>query len=198
MKTYDKVLSGITRSPLRGVSPAQMDAMLGAVNPRHAPARMHNRVQLEVVGPDEYGNRVVKQRGEVAYNIMATYGLNRLCELVATGGEASGWAAAARIGTDTTAATSSDNNLVASTGSVALTGASMDASDQGNRTLRYVMTFASDNPAGAAQIREIGLFATSNVTTGLIARSDLTGAQSVNKGASDEIRCSYDIVYTTA
>jgi cytochrome b len=70
--------------------------------------------------------------------------------------------------------------------------------EAGARTLRCVATFASDNPAGAAQIREIGLYASSNVTTGLVARQDLTGANSVNKGASDSINVSYDVVFTTA
>ena len=73
-----------------------------------------------------------------------------------------------------------------------------DVTEAGARTLRCVATFSSNNPAGAAQIREIGILASSNVTTGLVARKDLTGAQSVNKGASDSIQVSYDIVFTTA
>lgn len=188
-------LAGICELPLRGISPLSYAEMLSALNPPpHSPIGLQDRLQMDVVGPDG----VVKQHVEVAGNILVTYGLNRLCELIATGGEASGWAAACRIGTDNTGATSTDNQLNNSTGSVAITGASMDASDQGDRTLRYVMTFASDNPSGAAQIREIGLYASSNVTTGLIARRDLTGAQSVNKGASDAINVSWDLVFTTA
>jgi len=188
-------LAGICDPPMRGIAPFAYQKMLAAFNPPpHSPLGFQDRLQIEVAGSDGE----IKQRAEVYGNILATYGLNRLCELIATGGEASGWAAACRIGTDTTAATSNDTSLNNSTGSVALTGASMDASDQGDRTLRYVMTFASDNPAGAALIREIALYATSNVTTGLIARRDLTGAQSVNKGASDEIRVSWDVLFTTA
>lgn len=179
-------LAGLTRAPRAYRPPTNP--------PPHSPLGLQDKLTIEQVGP----GGEVKRRSEVYGNILCTHGLNRLCELIATGGEASDLIAAARIGTDNTAAASTDNALGASTGSVALSGASMDASDQGNRTLRYVMTFASNNPAGAAQIREIGLFASSNVTSGALARRDLTGAESVNKGASDEIRVSWDIVFTTA
>lgn len=167
-------------------------------NPKpHSPLGIQNRIRMQVVGPDETGNIVTKHDKTVEGNIMCTYGLNRLCELVATGGDASNWFGGMRIGTGNTAAASTDNALVASTGSVALTDATA-VIDQGNQTVRSLATFASDNPAGAAQIREIGIFVSSGVTTGAIARRDLTGAESVNKGASDSINVSYDIVFTTA
>jgi hypothetical protein len=182
------VLRGITR-------PGRSDCQ----NPRHTPAGVMNRARLEVVGPDPVtGELVTKHTGEWAYNVMATYGLSRLVSLLAGGAlNASDWIGGLRIGTDNTAAASTDTRLLASTGSIDLTDAA-DVIEAGARTLRCVGTFASDNPAGAAQIREIGIYASSNVTTGLVNRIDLTGAQSVNKGASDSINVSVDVVFTTA
>lgn len=170
------------------------------INPRrHAPLGMQNRIRMQVVGPDEAtGEQVTKQDVVMEGNIMATYGLSRLVVLLAGGSmDCSSWIGGMRIGTDNTGAASTDSRLLASTGSVDLTDAS-DVTEAGARTLRCVATFASDNPAGAASIREIGIYASSNVTTGIVARKDLTGAESVNKGASDAINVSYDIVFTTA
>ena len=185
-KSRTSVLKGITR-PYGRHTPVPFS------NPReHTPVVLKDHLTMHLVGPDGK----VKHQTEIIGNVVATYGLNRLCELIATGGEASDLVAAARIGTDNTGATSNDSRLLASTQSIALSGASMDASDQGDRTLRYVMTFASDG--NASQIREIGVYISSNVTTGIWARRDLTGAESVNRGASDEIRVSWDFVFTTA
>lgn len=182
------VLAGITRP---GSAPFENP-------PFHSPAGMQNRIRMQVVGPDEFGNTITKQDVQVEGNIMATYGLSRLAALLAGGSmNCSDWIGGMRIGTDNTAAASTDTRLLASTGSVDLTDAS-DVTEAGARTLRCVATFASDNPAGAAQIREIAIYASSNVTTGIVARRDLTGADSVNKGASDAINVSYDIVMTTA
>ena len=185
MKPHD-LLRGLTRSHGR-YAPAPFQNP-----PIHSPIGLQDHLTIEQYGP----SGELKKRAEVYGNVVATYGLNRLCELCATGGDASDHVAAARIGTDNTAASSNDSRLLASTQSIALSGASMDASDQGNRTLRYVMTFASDG--NASQIREIAIYASSNVTTGIWARRDLTGAESVNRGASDEIRVSWDFVFTTA
>lgn len=187
------ILDGITRR-----RPYGADGSI--VNPRkHSPLGMQNRIRIQVVGPDEYGNVVTKEDKTLdAGNIMATYGMSRLVSLLAGGSmDCSSWIAGMRIGTDNTAAASTDSRLLASTGSVDLTDAS-DIIEAGARTLRCVATFASDNPAGAASIREIGLYASSNVTTGCVGRKDLTGAESVNKGASDSINVSYDVVFTTA
>lgn len=165
------------------------------INPRrHSPLGIQNRIRMQVVGPDG----TVKEDKTVEGNIMATYGLSRLASLLAGGSmNCSDWIGGMRIGTDATGASSNDSRLIASTGSVDLTDAS-DVTEAGARTLRCVATFASDNPAGAAQIKEIGIYASSNVTTGIVARKDLTGAESVNKGASDQIQVSYDVVFTTA
>ncbi len=185
MSRKKNILDGLTRP-----SRAQDDFS----NPRHTPLTVYNRARLQVVGPDGQ----VKQAGEWANNVMATYGLSRLVSLLAGGAmDCSSWIGGMRIGTDNTAAASTDSRLLASTGSIDLTDAA-DVIEAGARTLRCVGTFASDNPAGAAQIREIGVYASSNVTTGIVNRLDLTGAQSVNKGASDSIQVSVDVVFTTA
>ena len=63
-------LSGITR---RGATPLK--------NPgKHSPLLLQNRIQAEVVGPDG----VVKHRIDHRGNILATYGLNRLIEMLAS------------------------------------------------------------------------------------------------------------------
>jgi hypothetical protein len=180
-------LSGITR---RGRSDFH--------NPRHTPVGIYNRARLQVVGPNEHGDIVTKHTGGWAYNVMATYGLSKLVSFLGAGTvTVSDWIGGLRIGTDNTAAVSTDTCLLASTASLAVTAAG-DVTEAGARTLRVVATFASSQPAGAASIREIGLYASSNVTTGLVNRIDLTGANSVNKGNSDVINCSIDIVFTTA
>lgn len=171
MKRRHNPLAGVTRPHPPGTGRGGPLRNPG----RHSPLGVQNVVRMQVVGPDG----AVKQDVVAEGNVMATYGLSRLVALLAGGAmDASSWIGGMRIGTDATAATSNDNSLVASTGSVDLTDAG-DVTEAGARTLRCVATFASDNPAGAAQIREIGLLASSNVTTGCVARKDLTGAQSV-------------------
>lgn len=182
------MLQGITRRSLAHTPPTNPGSRLAP----HRPLLMQNRIRVQVLGPDGE----VKADREHVGNIMATYGLNRLCELCATGGDASNWVAKAAIGTHTVAESSTHDTLGSSVGSVAMTGASLVASDAGNRSLNYQMTFASDNPAGAATINEIGLFVSSNQTTGMIARTML-GTDNVNKGASDSINATYQIVFTT-
>lgn len=178
------ILEGLTR-PGRNRMPS---------NPgEHSPAGFHNRIRMQVVGPDG----VVKEDRTIEGNILTTYGLNRLGELIATGGEASNWISACAIGTHTLAAASTQSALSASTAIVHMSQASCDLSDAGDRTTRVLATFASNNPAGAAAINEVGLFATNAASTNMVARTVL-GTASVNKGASDTINISYDIVFTTA
>jgi hypothetical protein len=57
-------------------------------------------------------------------------------------------------------------------------------------------TFASNNPAGAAAINEVGLFGGTALSGSMIARSVL-GAASINKGASDSIQITHQVVFTT-
>lgn len=158
----------------------------------HSPVNWQNEIRMQVVSPEGVVKQDVLHQG----NIMLTFGLNRLVELIATGGEASNWVSAMAIGTSNTAAASTQNALVASTGIVHLSQASMVASDAGNLTLAYNATFASNNPAGAAQINEVGLFATNAATASGVARSVL-GTDSVNKGANDSILITYRLIAST-
>jgi hypothetical protein len=178
-------LRGITR-PSWGSHPLK--------NPgAHCPLYFQNRVQAEVVGPDEQGNLVTKQRIDHTGNIMVTYGLNRLIEMLASdAGGASAWANVGAIGTDSTAANSTNTGLGNST--QLASGASFARSDAGDRTWQGNMTFASNGQAAA--IHEVGVFQTNQATASMIARSVL-GTASINRGASDEIRVSYQIVATT-
>jgi len=177
----DSVLKGVLYP--RGMTPLR--------NPgQHSPLRMKNRIIGEVVGPDGQ----VKQRFGPVENIMATYGLNRLSEmLVSDAGGASAFANVAAIGTDTTAASSTQNTLGAST--QLASGASFSRSDAGSMTAQYNLTFASNG--NACQVHEIGLFQTNQATASCIARSVL-GTASINRGSADEIRVTYQVICGTA
>lgn len=182
-----RFLEGITRPSRQGAEFKNP--------PLHSPLGIQNVAHLEVVGPDEHGRPITKQKIEAHGNILVTYGLSRLVALLAGGSmNASDWIGGMRIGTDSTAAGFSDSRLGASTQSVDLTDAG-DVIEAGARTLRCVATFASDGNSGS--IREIGVYASSNVTTGLVNRIVLTGTQSVNRGASDSINVSMDFVFVS-
>lgn len=161
----------------------------------HASPGFSNRVRLAVRGPDGR----IKQRTPWQENIMATFGLASLASMVGSGAgvNASTLISTMKIGIGTTAATSTDSSLVASTAAVNITAASLTKTNLGNRTVEYQATFASSNPAGAASITEVGMFCNSTGDNQLAARTVL-GTNSVNKGASDQILISYDIVFTTA
>jgi hypothetical protein len=163
--------------------------------PPHGAPGLRSRVRLAVVGPDGE----IKKTTDWVENIMCTFGLASLASMVGSGAgvNASTLISACKIGTGTTAATSNDTSLVASSGSVVITAASMTKTNLGNRTVEYQHTFASNNPAGAAQITEVGLFCNSTADSQCAARTVLTGANSVNKGASDSINLSYDVIFTT-
>lgn len=176
------ILDGVTRP---GFAPIR--------NPgEHSPIGMQNRIIAEVIGPDGRLKHRIDHHG----NIMATYGLNRLIEMLASDSNgASNWVSAMAIGTSTTAAASTQDSLVASTQIVHLSQASMAASDAGARSLQYNATFASNG--NACSINEVGLFATNAATANMVARSVL-GTDSINRGASDEIRISYQVIAGTA
>lgn len=175
----------------------------GAVKPPenplpHAPFKIQNRVKVAVIKPDG----TVREETPWLYNIMTTFGLASLASRVGTASGANvntttEFVSAMKIGTGTTAATSNDTSLVASTGSVTIGNASFTKSNLGNRTVEYQATFGSNNPAGAAVINEVGLYLNSTAESQLAARTVL-GASSVNKLASDTINVSYDTIYTTA
>lgn len=163
---------------------------------KHSPVAMQNRVRVAVRGPD---GEVKEDTGWLYGNILNTFGLASLASMVGSGAgvNASTLCSAMKIGTGTTAETSTDAALVASTGSVVITAASLTKTNLGNRTVEYQATFASNNPAGAATINEVGLYCNSTADSQLLARKTL-GTASVNKGASDTINVSYDTIYTTA
>ncbi len=120
------ILKGLTRpgnSPFKNPAP-------------HAPGGMRNRIRVAVAGPDGQ----VKQMGEWAENIMNTFGLASLASMVGSGAgvNASTLVSAMKIGTGTTAATSTDASLVASTGSVVITAASLTKTNLGNRTAEWI------------------------------------------------------------
>lgn len=183
-------LTGITRRPFGANSPIQ--------NPGpHWPAKLQNRVIIEKISPDGAVARVVREG-----NVMATYGLDSLCSLLATGTQAfsdqttKGWVQCMAIGTHTTAAASTRSALGASTATVLLSEASMAVSDLGARTLEYRGTF---DDANAYEINEVGLFGTQNAAGGsMVAHSVLAATDSVNKGTGDTVNVSYQIIFTTA
>lgn len=181
------LLEGITRPSRSAVEFSNPDP--------HAPLQMKNRVKLQVMTPEGE----VRQETPWIENIMCTFGLASLASMVGSGAgvNASTLISAMKIGTGTTAATSSDTSLVASTGSVTITAASLTKTNLGNRTVEYQATFASNNPAGSAVINEVGLYCNSTAESQLAARTVL-GTASVNKLASDTINASYDVIFTTA
>lgn len=181
------ILDGITRLGRRR----------GPSNPiPHSPVGMQSRLRLQVVGPD---GKVKKDTGFIFGNVLNTFGLASLASMVGSGAgvNASTLVSAMKIGTGTTAETSTDAALAASTASVVITQASLTKTNLGNRTVEYQASYASNNPAGACVINEVGLYCNSTADSQLLARKTL-GTASVNKGASDTINCSYDVIFTTA
>ena len=165
------------------------------INPgEHVPCPMRNRVIVEKHSPDGSSSRVIRDG-----NIMSTYGLNNLAELVASGTQAysasNGWIRVMAVGTGTTAAASTDVTLANSTASVHISAASMVASDAGARTLQYNATF---DDANAYTINEVGLFGTNDATGSAVARTVLAASDQVVKGTGDTVNVSYQVIFTTA
>lgn len=186
----NSILDGLTR-PLRGSPPPTNPAP-------HSPVAIQNQIRLRVVDPDGK----VRQETPWLTNILTTFGLASLASRVGTVSGANAnttteFVSAFKIGTGTTAATSNDTSLVASTGSVTIGNASFTKSNLAARTVEYQATFASDNPAGTAVINEVGLYLNSTAESQLAARIVL-GTASVNKLASDVIQASYRWGFTTA
>lgn len=182
----------IANHPLRGITRAGHSPLR---NPgEHAPLFMRNRLILERRSRDgRLFQRVVKED-----NILTTYGLNNLIELLVSGTQAfsasNGWIRAVAIGTDTTAAVSTDTGLGNSTASHHISAASMVGSDAGNRSLQYNFTF-DDN--SAYTVNEVGLFGTNNATSRCIARNVLAASDQIVKGTGDVINGSYQIIAAT-
>lgn len=182
-------LAGITRGG--AVKPPENPA-------QHCPMRLQNRIKIAVIKPDG----TVRSETPWLHNIMTTFGLASMASRIGTVSGANvntttEFVSAMKIGTGTTAATSSDTSLVASTASVTIGNASFTKSNLGNRTVEYQASFPSNAPAGAAVISEVGLFLNSTADSQLAARTVL-GTASVNKLASDSLNISYDIIFTTA
>lgn len=188
-------LEGITR-PLRSPVPI--------TNPKsdpRTPLYIKGRVRARVVGPDENGNLVTKQETPWFSNVLTTYGLASMASAVGSSAAvtASNWIQAFYIGTSSTAPTSSDTSLGASTASLTIGNASFTKTNTGNMTVEYQATFASSNTSGAYTISEFGLYcnSTGNETQNHLA-AHATLATNVVKGASDVLQASYQIIWTTA
>lgn len=170
-------LQGITRPGRRESAPV--------TNPgRHSPVSMQNRITIHRVRKGKVIDSQVQEG-----NIMVSYGLNRLTEMLATGGDGTTYARTLAIGTTATAPATNDTGLA---NSKQLCG-TFNRSDQGERTVRYLGTFASND--GASTIREVGLFVTNQATASMIARATFAD---INRANEDEIRVSYDLIATTA
>ena len=185
MVTASKLfLDGITR-------PGYSDP----INPgEHVPCPMRNRVIVERHTPNGEVHRVIRDG-----NIMTTYGLNNLAELVASGTQAysasNGWVRVMAVGTGDAAAASTDVTLANSTASLHISAASMVASDAGNRTLQFNATFDDGN---AYTIKEVGLFGTNDASGSAVARTVLAASDQVVKGTGDTVNVSYQVIFTTA
>ncbi len=165
---------------------------------QHSPVGTRSRARLAVVGPDG----AVKQMTPWVENVLTTFGLASLASRVGTTSGANAnttteLVSAIKIGTSTTAATSTDTALNASTASITIGNASFTKSNLGNRTVEFQASFASSNPAGSCVINEIGLYLNSTADSQLFNHIVL-GTASVNKLSSDTINASVDIVFTTA
>jgi hypothetical protein len=171
--------------------------MEAAVNPAlsppipHCPVLVQDEILYKVVSRK---SGAVRQEGIIEGNLLVTYGMDALCNLIASGGEASDWVHAHAIGTDNTAAATDDTGLGSSKAFVYLSQASMAVSDLGARTTEYQMTY---DDALAYQVHELGLFASNVATASMIARGILTGANSIDKGTDDIIHMSHRLVFGT-
>lgn len=160
----------------------------------HMPLPFRNRVIMERHSPDGSKARVVRDG-----NIMTTLGLDNLVNYLSTSALAftatNGWIRVMAVGTDSTAAASTQTALVASTASVHISAASMAVSDAGARTLQYNATFDDSN---AYTIKEVGLFGTDTAAGTMVARTALAATDQVVKGTGDTVNVSYQIIFTTA
>lgn len=189
-------LAGITRrmnEPYESANPPQTLPNSGL--------RVKGRIRVEIVGQNERGEQVTKDRSPWCDNILTTYGLASLASAVGSSAAvtASAWIQAIYIGTGTTAPTSSDTSLAGSTASITIGNASFTKTNTGNMTVEYNATFASSNTSGAWQVKELGLYcnSTGNETQNHLA-CRATLSTTMTKAASDVVQCSYQVVFTTA
>ena len=178
------LLDGITRNP----------QMVPIVNPgEHSEVTMQNEVIIDHIGPDGE----VKDHRHLKGNLMTTWGLNELVEMIAVGtGAASNWIHMAAIGTDNTAPSGNHVGLqgsITDTSFVSLSEASMVRSDGGNRTLQYDMTF--DEADVADTISEIGLFCSNSQSASMAGRRTFAD---INKQSDDVINATYKVIFNSS
>lgn len=172
------------------VTPGRRHRAVG--NPaRHCPLTIQNRIRYRV--RDRLTGEV-KQEGMVEGNVLTTFGLNNLGERMVTGGDASDLVHMMAVGTQTTAEASDNSGLYAGTNSVYLSQASMAVSDKGAMTVEFQATF---DDGSAYEIHEVGLMGTNLMANSLVARA-MVGTDSINKGVSDEVHYSYQVIIGTA
>lgn len=158
----------------------------------HSPLGVQNRIIMEVIGPD----RVVKKRIDHQGNILLQYGLNRLSEMLASdAGGATALANYIGVGSDTTAANSTQAGIGTTFGTGTAGGATVNRSDKGSYTVEYQATFS--DTANARTIAEVALCQTNTYDGSGIARSVL-GTDSVGKGTGDTVNISYQVICGTA
>lgn len=176
------ILNGIIRKP----------RFRGGENPvPHSPLLMRNRVCMEVIGPDHE----VKQQLTHEGNILQTYGLNRLIEMLASdAGGASAWMNYIGVGNSTSTANSTQNGLIGTFGTGTVGGATANKSDAGNLTIAYQATFV--DTGNARTINEVALCQTNTYDASGGARTVL-GA-SVNKQTGDTVNITYEVIAGTA
>jgi hypothetical protein len=159
-------------------------------NPQpHAPLQFQNRVLIDVHRHDGEIDQYVHEG-----NVLATFGLDQLVNILANNSVGSNWVIAGALGTHTVAEASTHSGLSASTAIVHLSQASMAVSDKGVRTVEYQMTF-DDGSAYVAN--EVGIFNSNVADDSMVARTML-GTDSVNKGTGDTVNVSYQVIAGTA
>lgn len=182
IKSRGSILDGISR---RG-NPAEP----------HSPLGVQNRVLMDVFGPDEDGEIVCKQSVVHEGNILLTYGLNRLAEMLASdAGGASAWMNYIGLGSATQVANSTYSGILSTFGTGTAGGATHARSDGGARTAEFQATFSdTDN---ARTIEEVALCQTNTYDASGGARSVLD-TDSVGKGTGDTVNISYQFIAGTA
>lgn len=141
-----------------------------------------------VIERKDPAGRVLDRR--VVRNTIVSAGQALLASYLATGTIAASaiWVALA-IGTDPTAPTTNDTNLVARTGNaVAGTLSSPSA-----RVWQITAAFASNNPSGTAALQEAGVFDRTS-TSGFTMWARQSFAV-INKGASDNLNLTYAVTF---
>lgn len=180
--TTRSILDGLVRKP----------RFRGGSNPvQHSPLLLRNRAIIDVIGPDGK----LKQHVEHDGNVLLQYGLNRLSEmLVSDVGGASAWANYIAVGSDTTAANSTQAGIGTTFGTGTAGGATVNRSDKGSYTAEYQATFT--DTANARTIAELVLCQTNTYNASGLARLVL-GTDSVGKGTGDTVNLTYQVIAGT-